>query len=119
MKDWCDPRVVHVFLIRDLRATITSQYRISLRDEGFEIDNADVGIDTCRRLYDLLCQNLSRPPTVIDSDDVIAHPEAVLRLLCAEAGIEYRQEMLDWDDRSAAKAKELFSCWSHWREYLQ
>lgn len=50
--------------------------------------------------------------TVIDADDLLQRPEAVLRTYCKEVGIDYTPQMLEWgDDDNQQYAAKAFEKW--------
>ena len=51
--------------------------------------------------------------TVIDADDLLDHPEQVVRAYCAEVGVDFTPAMLRWDDDdSRRRATEAFEKWN-------
>lgn len=114
---------------------------------GFdEFMPAEAGYDELRRLFDyLLDQGIIGPAkagdeapldealndtsseqggapdrcsiTVIDADDLLNNPEAILRTYCKEVGIDYSPSMLQWGDEDnqeyAAKAFEKWYGFHH------
>ncbi|CAN8096583.1 unnamed protein product [Discula destructiva] len=50
--------------------------------------------------------------TVIDADDLLQHPEAILKIYCKEVGIDYTPAMLEWgDDENQTFAAKAFEKW--------
>lgn len=50
--------------------------------------------------------------TVIDADDLLQHPEAILKTYCKEVGIDYTPAMLEWgDEENQAFAGKAFEKW--------
>lgn len=50
--------------------------------------------------------------TVIDADDLLQKPEAILKVYCKEVGIEYTPKMLEWgDDDNQQYAAKAFEKW--------
>ncbi|KAJ0104368.1 hypothetical protein J7T55_011152 [Diaporthe amygdali] len=50
--------------------------------------------------------------TVIDADDLLNNPEAILKTYCKEVGIDYSPAMLQWgDDDNQRYAAEAFEKW--------
>lgn len=54
--------------------------------------------------------------TVIDADDLLDNPEAVIRAYCKEVDIEFDMKMLEWDESTNAVAKEKFEKWRGFHE---
>ena len=82
----------HAFLIRDPAKTLTSMY-----NKWPDFDELEVGFPEQRALFDLLSALTGRPPPVIDSDDLLEHPEAITRAFCAAVGIPFIAEALSWE----------------------
>jgi len=85
-------RFTHAFLIRDPAKTITSIYN---KWPGF--DELEVGFPEQRALYDLLTALNGAPPPVIDSDDLLERPEAMVAAFCDHVGIPFVPEALSWE----------------------
>ncbi len=82
----------HAFLIRDPAKTITSMY-----DKWPDFDELEVGFPEQRALFDLLSAlNNGVSPPVIDSDDLLEHPEAITQAFCNAVGIDYMPRALSW-----------------------
>lgn len=124
----------YTFLIRHPRSSVPSYYRATIppmRDEtGFDFHPAEFGYLELRDFFDYLRrQGLIGPGvagdgqprgegevsiTVVDADDLLDDPEAVLRVYCAEVGLLFRPEMLQWDERSQEEARVKFEKWKPW-----
>jgi hypothetical protein len=89
-RGWIDG-VTNAFLIRAPERVLASYVKkwsdVSLHDIGF-VQQAE--------LFDAVAQKLGRAPPVLDADDVLAAPEAMLRKLCASLGIDFSPAMLSW-----------------------
>ncbi len=81
----------HSFLIRDPAKTITSMYR---HWPDFHI--AETGFAEQRALFDYLTARHGQPPPVIDSDDLLEDPPAVVEAWCEAVGIPFIAEALHW-----------------------
>src|SRR5579862_3648797 len=81
----------NAFLTRVPEAVLASY---SAKRAGFL--PADVGFARERELFDRECDRLGRPPPVIDGDDVLRNPRAVLAALCAALEIPFSERMLHW-----------------------
>ncbi|KAL7626238.1 hypothetical protein AAE478_003008 [Parahypoxylon ruwenzoriense] len=107
------------FLIRHPRRGIPSYFRCCVPplDEitGFrEFMPNEAGYVELRRLFDYLREQKVVGPnmagetngnkdggvtiTIIDADDLLDHPEHVVKAFCKETGIEFKPNMLTWDD---------------------
>lgn len=81
----------HVFLIRNPRDVIRSFAKV-MPDVKLE----DIGLARQLDLYNRVRDQSGQTPVVIDSDDVLERPEAVLRQLCDRVGLEFSDKMLSW-----------------------
>ncbi|KAL9633888.1 MAG: hypothetical protein Q9204_003220 [Flavoplaca sp. TL-2023a] len=90
-----------VFLIRNPSAAIPSLYRcfippLSAQTGDTRLDPTELGYRELRILFDYLRDKNGVVPLVIDADDLLADPEAILRPLCDDLGIPYSSSMLEW-----------------------
>ena len=96
----------NVFLIRHPARVLASYAK---KREGVTL--LDIGFVQQAQLFDEVSTWQGRPPVVIDSDDVRADPEAMLRKLCAAINIPFTRRMLHWP----AGGNAADGIWaSHW-----
>jgi Sulfotransferase domain len=81
----------HTFLIRHPRETIVS-YRAL--DPGAGLHK--VGFESQYEIFAEILQLTRRVPVVVDSEDLIARPAAIIRAYCRQAGIDFRPGALTW-----------------------
>lgn len=101
---WIDG-VVNCFLLRDPRAMIAS-YVKSRPDVTLD----DLGLPQLLRLFEETSERTGKAPVVIDSDDLLVAPEAMLRALCGRVGISFESDMLAWP----AGPRETDGVWAPW-----
>lgn len=89
-RDWLS-KLVHVFLIRDPHAVVASY--LNMRGT---VSAEEIGVPQQWALYRFVTEELGQAPPVIDSGEFLAAPEAHLRALCAQLGLEFVPEMLAW-----------------------
>ena len=89
-RDWLS-KMTHAFLIRDPQAMLAS---LSEKLEAFAL--ADTGLSQQVEIFDEVLATTGRVPPVIDSADLLAAPEAVLRRLCEALGVPFSSRMLVW-----------------------
>ena len=82
----------HAFLIRDPAKTISSMY-----DKWPDFDELEVGFPEQRALFDLLTALNGKPPPVIDSDDLLENPDAMVAGFCEAVGIPFLPDALHWE----------------------
>ena len=98
--------VTNAFLIRDPARVLSSYTKkwadVTLRDIGF-VEQAEI--------FDMVADHLGHAPPVVDADDILSNPEAVLSRLCAACGIAFDKAMLKWE----AGPKSFDGVWApHW-----
>jgi hypothetical protein len=81
----------HAFLIRRPEPMIASYLR-KRECARFE----DFGLERQAEFFDREAERLGHAPPVVDADDVLANPAAVLSRLCAALGIGWEPAMLAW-----------------------
>ena len=81
----------HAFLIREPERMIASYLR---KREAAEF--RDFGMERQAEFFEREADRLGRAPAVVDANDVLASPEAVLSKLCEAIGIAWGPAMLSW-----------------------
>lgn len=81
----------HAFLIREPERMIGSYLR---KRESAVLE--DFGLERQADFFDREAQRLGSAPPVVDANDVLANPEAVLSKLCVALGIPWDPAMLSW-----------------------
>lgn len=83
----------HAFLIRDPVKTISSIY-----DKWPDFHEGEVGFPEQRALFDLLTAlDGGESPPVIDSDDLLENPHAMIQAFCDAVGIPFIEAALKWE----------------------
>ena len=82
----------HAFLIREPERMIASYLR---KRESAEFES--FGLDRQAEFFEREAGRLGHAPPVVDANDVLAHPEAVLSALCGALGIRWDPAMLRWE----------------------
>jgi hypothetical protein len=83
--------VRHSFIIRDPAEAIASHARLNP-----DLQCEDVGFTRLAELYDAVAPLADRPPAVIDANELLVMPEALVRRYCERVGIDFRPEALSW-----------------------
>ena len=110
------PTLAHVFLIRDPAQCVPSFYTTAtVAKDFFFWDINGIGIEESRRLFDYMMKQSGKTPIVIDSDDLVNHPEAVLKYLCDLVKIPFDGRMLDWS-HSKKEADDQLAVFMAWRK---
>ena len=84
-------RLHNCFLIRDPRDVVASYERV--RETATP---EDLGYPQQAGIFDAVMRERGDPPPVLDSADVLADPEKVLKALCTALRLPFREEMLSW-----------------------
>ena len=82
----------HCFLIRDPAKTISSMH-----DKWPNFHEAEVGFPEQRALFALLWALNGAPPPVLDSDDLLEDPAAMVAAFCAAVDIPFIPQVLRWE----------------------
>jgi len=93
----------HAFLIRDPAKTLSSIY-----DKWPDFEETEVGFPEQRALFDLLTALNWSPPPVIDSDDLLEDPAAMVEAFCDSVGLPFIADALTWAEGSDTGA---YSWW--------
>jgi sulfotransferase family protein len=83
---------VHTFLIRHPRDTIASYQKLNP-----EVALHQIGFESQYELYAQVEHETGREPVVVDSDDLLDRPEAVVKSYCESVGIPYLPEAMTWE----------------------
>ena len=82
----------HSFLIRDPAKVATSMFK---HWPDFVLN--EIAFVEQRQLFDCLTEKHGITPPVIDSDDLLENPQAIVELYCQAVGIEFKAEALTWE----------------------
>ena len=134
------------FLIRDPHSSIPSYYRCTIPPladmTGFhEFYPSEAGYDELRRFFDYsretglvrdkhadskngtengsVTNDHADVPEVslLDADDLLDDPEGIMRAYCNSVGLDFRPDMLNWDDDGLQEqAKMVFEKWKGFHE---
>lgn len=108
------------FLIRHPRRSVPSYYRCTIppldKISGFPYFlPSEVGYEELRTFMDYVVEKGlvdKSQLTIVDADDLLDKPEAMIRKFCQRTGIEFDPGMLVWDDGDQAHAEKLFAKWN-------
>ena len=110
----------HSFLIRDPAKVLASLQRSwDKKGDSVGFTRNEIGFDEQRRLFDLLWEQTGKPPVVIDSDDLLGNPDAMVAAYCAAVGIPFIAEALSWEPGSRAEVLWYDGDDSIWHETLK
>lgn len=104
-RDWMN-HVTNIFLIRDPSLVIASYHA---KRENPTLD--DIGFRQQADIFDQITEATGTLPVVVDSADILANPESMLRKLCEAIGLEFQESMLHWP-KGGHKGDGVWA--SHW-----
>jgi hypothetical protein len=81
----------HTFIIRHPSEAIASHCAINP-----ELTREEIGFSRLAEIYEAVRQATGRRPVVVDSDDLVADPEATVRAYCDRSGIPFIASALSW-----------------------
>jgi len=113
-------RFRHGFLIRDPAKVLASLQRsYDKKGDGEGFTRNEIGFIEQRRLFDLLVNTHGAAPVVIDSDDLLEDPYAMVARYCNAIGIPFIAEALSWEPGSRSEVLWYDSDDSIWHETLK
>ncbi|WP_432994364.1 hypothetical protein [Dactylosporangium sp. CA-233914] len=90
-----DPRLhtelTNTFMIREPGAVVRSHYAMN-RD----VERDEIGFERVHELFGAV-RAAGAPAIVVDGDDLVADPPAVIARFCELTGLPFRREALTWD----------------------
>ncbi|KAL7269239.1 hypothetical protein RUND412_008105 [Rhizina undulata] len=115
------------FLIRHPRRAIPSYYRCTIpplsKTTGFDYFlPSEAGYRELRLFFDYvrskgIVDNGEIELCVIDADDLLNDPEAVMKKYCESVGLEFTSAMLKWEEKEKEREAELaFEKWKGFHE---
>jgi hypothetical protein len=84
-------KLTNAFLIRKPESVLASY-----TEKWTDVDLDAIGFVQQAEIFDMVANHIGSVPPVIDSEDVLANPEAVLTKLCEACGISFDRAMLKW-----------------------
>lgn len=88
--DWLD-RLSNCFLIRRPELVVASFTRVRPDAALWEL-----GFEQQTRIFEYVSQKLGSAPPVLDAEDVLRDPKAMLGAFCRKLGIPFTERMLHW-----------------------
>ncbi|KAJ3956361.1 hypothetical protein N0V92_007089 [Colletotrichum tropicale] len=112
------------FLIRHPRRSIPSYYRCTVppldKMTGFyNFMPSEAGYAELRTLFDFLVKERIVDESnllVVDADDLLDDPEAIIRAYCQHVGLDFTDNMLNWGEEDTKIAQEKFAKWTGFHE---
>ncbi|XP_037044537.1 branched-chain-amino-acid aminotransferase-like protein 2 isoform X2 [Bradysia coprophila] len=104
-------KMISTFLIRNPFNAVPSMYKCSISDWG-SFDPTEMGYLKQRDLFDHVMNRYRQTPIVVNSEELVKNPRAVLQKYCALVDIEYKECMIEWKPMKI----EQFDKWTGWHE---
>jgi hypothetical protein len=82
----------HAFLIRRPEEIAASYYALY---PDMRID--EIGLKTLHELHSAVCHAGGHHPVILDSDDLVARPEATMAAYCKAVDLPFRPQALSWE----------------------
>lgn len=95
------PHISHTFLIRHPNKAVPSYARLCYpgAPTGFDyFDPSEMGYKELRMLFDFIREETGKTPLLVESEELLKAPPKVVKAWCEHVGIEFKEEMLAWDD---------------------
>jgi hypothetical protein len=89
-REWLG-RLTSVFLIRDPREVLLSYIK-----SRPTVTAEDIGVNQQLEIFEYVREACATVPIVIDAGEFLKAPEAQLRVLCSELGVDFTPRMLRW-----------------------
>lgn len=118
LKEALDVIDIHTFLIRNPNKQVQSLHKMSTVKEDevgwSKFIPAEVGYEELGLVYNTLKAD-QKGTVVVDADDILKSPRAVLLEYCSRAGIPFKEEMLSWEANEERIIKK-FAEWGGWHD---
>ncbi|GAA5873897.1 hypothetical protein JCM8547_008634 [Rhodosporidiobolus lusitaniae] len=91
----------HTFLIRHPSKAVPSYARLCYpgSETGFDyFDGKEMGYKELRLLFDFVKSETGETPLLVEAEELLKRPVEVVKMWCKEVGIEFTEDMLDWED---------------------
>lgn len=105
--EWLDG-LTNCFLIRKPEEVVAS-FTIQRPDAAAW----ELGFEQQARIFEHVCQRPGGLPPVLDAEDVLKEPAAVLKALCARLGLPFSERMLHWPPGPRASDGVWAPHWYH------
>ncbi|GIH28771.1 hypothetical protein Aph01nite_70810 [Acrocarpospora phusangensis] len=102
--------LINTFMIREPSAAVASHLRI---DPAATVDA--IGFEHLHAIFCRVRQETGETPLVIDGDDLVANPEAMVRAYCERVGLAYVPDALRWETGTQAAWRRT----SRWHEDVE
>ncbi|MDM8541177.1 hypothetical protein QUF90_08820 [Desulfococcaceae bacterium HSG9] len=103
----------HTFLIRHPAKMLPSYFHAW---SDLPIENA--GYENLYQLFENVADYTGQIPPLIDSDDLVNHPEAIVKAYCKKIGVPFIKNALTWEPPKDSKEVSWWDGGSDWHDYL-
>jgi hypothetical protein len=95
----------NTFIIRDPAITLVSHYKLNP-----EFTWMEAGYEAQHQMYERVVEITGRIPAIVDAEDIIEKPYAIVQGYCEVADIPFMPEALSWE----AELKIEWKTWEPW-----
>ena len=104
-------KIAYTCMFRHPFKTMTSMLKVmsNQEDPGFKTIQPEEGrFEHIWKLYQHVIEQIDPQAIIIDADDFIRDPEAILKKYCSHYGLEFCDSMLNWEGDNF---NEEIECW--------
>lgn len=108
-------KMINTFLIRDPQKAVPSMYKCSIDSASTgwgSFDPNEMGYSEQKDLFDYVTKRYRQTPIVVNSQDLVNNPRAVLQKYCELVNVEFKESMSNWKPKKI----EQFDKWTGWHE---
>lgn len=109
----CKDEIIHTFLIRNPTKSIKSLFKKQNEFDIYEgqTHEEEIGILELQHLFHIVTKERGQKAIVVDADDLISNPEAIMRQYCDLSSLTFDPKMLDWEDEDFPKEWNIWGAW--------
>ncbi|RWS27179.1 hypothetical protein B4U80_12889 [Leptotrombidium deliense] len=107
-------KMINTFLIRDPHKAVPSMYKLSISaSTGWgTFDANEMGYSQQKDLFDYVTIECKQKAIVVNSQDLVKNPKAVLQKYCELVDVEFQESMISWKPKKI----DQFDKWNGWHE---
>lgn len=127
---------VHTFLIRNPGQTAVSIYEMVTGKGSFVAaplhypDGTDEqimytgwfddewGFAEIYRIFELVTKEWGQKAIIVDADELLEKPEETLKLYCEATGLDYNENMMNWQPFTPEQQKDCHGVFGNWKNHV-
>jgi hypothetical protein len=83
--------MTHTFIIRDPRRVIESHFALNP-----DVTCDEIGFEFLAEIFELVHRETGVAPVVVDADELVRDPAAIVSAYCSRVGLAHRPDVLSW-----------------------